>query len=201
MAELTAKEAADWLASATDLRAKYADFQARRAQLAAMQIDPKKNPKLYAERASLLKRANETNAKISGIVSTVENLYASVKGYAVSIGNALTFSPYEWARDQFKGQFGLNGLGVLPALIPVAVIVTAVAGIVFWTRDSILFFQKVQEQQRLEASGMSPEQAAALVEAKAEESITSSIGGALKFVIIGGALWFGFQYYQKRKGK
>lgn len=191
---MSPQEAVSWLATATNLKQKYADFQKMRGDLSASKIDAKKYPALAKERATLLKRASDTDAKISGTVKAVESAYAEVKNIAYQVGSTL-LSPFEFVAEKI----GLNGLGILPVLIPVAVIAAALAGITFWTKDSVLFFQKVNEQKRLEASGMAPEQASAIIEKKASVGFFDKLGSTLGLVIIGGAVWFGYQQYTKGK--
>jgi len=96
-----------------------------------------------------------------------------------------------WLRDAIKSTmslFGveLAGLGFLP-LIPIAVITAGVAYIANLAAEAWALSQKIGEQQRLESKGMTPAQAAAIVQSTAAAGASGSTTDQLKKA----ALWIG----------
>ena len=109
-----------------------------------------------------------------------------------------------WLRDTIKSvmsTFGveLSGLGALPALL----IWPAVAGGVAWLGSKALdlwqFSQRVAEQQRLEAGGMPPAQAAQIVRATAAAGSFGAMLGNLGTVLVIGGVLFGAWYLLKNR--
>ncbi len=102
-----------------------------------------------------------------------------------------------WLRDAIKSTmsfFGveLSGLGFLP-LIPLAVVTAGVAYIANLAAESWALSKKIGEQQRLEARGLTPQQAAALVQQNAAAG-TGGMSDTVKTAVlwIGGGLlaWY-----------
>ncbi len=93
-----------------------------------------------------------------------------------------------WVRDAIKsvlGFFGiqLSGLGFLP-LIPIAVAAAAVAYIAKQAADTWALSKKIEEQQRLEAKGVSPTTASRIVQSEVNAgSITQTITSARGLVV------------------
>lgn len=117
------------------------DYQALLAQRAFVE----QRPALRARWQSLVTDANKTRATITTIAETLKRVLNVASG----------------AWDWIKGATGLNGLGALP-LVPLAVIAASIAAITKWLTDARQFSRELEEARRLEASGMSPAQAAAL---------------------------------------
>lgn len=194
-------DVSDWLSNATNFRQKYADYQNAVAALKASSVDATKYPDLANERADLLSRSDALNSKISGTVSAIESTYQAAKDFILNpVGTIATGAETAW--DWAKSELGLEGLGFLPVLIPVAVIGAAVAGIVYWMDDYATLNKKVAEQKRLEATGMSPAKAAEIV-----QKTFGSVGGGLfsnvKTIayigLAGAALFVGYQVFVKGK--
>lgn len=115
----------------------------------------------------------------------------------------------EWLRDNIKAAmnyFGVelsgvpetvaSGLGFIPLLVwPL------VAGGVAWlgskTLDLFQFSQRVDEQQRLENNGMTPEAAAALVKQNVESGSISGSITTLGTIAIIAAVGFGLWYVMR----
>jgi hypothetical protein len=122
-------------------RFKVGDFLAAVNELAARAPEAAKNPTLKREYDALMSRAG-----------TIKNTVQTVTGLV------------DKALIAFRSVTGMDGLGFIP-LLPVAVIGAAVAAIAKWTTDAYTLTQRLNEVKRLEASGMSPQQAAATVAA------------------------------------
>lgn len=129
------------------------------------------------------------------------NLSADYKAITSSIESAR--SKLLWLRDAVKtalGYFGveLNGLGILP-LIPIAVVAAGVAYVAKLAADAWALSARIDEQRRLEQTGMTPAQAAAI----AKQTNPGGGGGLFSFdlgtggtvVLVGVgvvALWYFF---------
>jgi len=192
---LTMSEVSQWFSTATDFKGKYADFQKRVAEMRSASIDANKYPALAKERAALIARAESIDSKVKSTVQAVDAAYEKAKYYMqhptelvqapVELIKTGAATIYDWA----KSTFGLNGLGVLPVLIPVAVIGTAAASIVYWLNDANTLSKKIAEQKRLEAKGIPADQAAKIV----AQTFASSGGilGNIKGIAMWGAIGLG----------
>lgn len=111
-----------------------------------------------------------------------------------------------WLRDNIKQAMatfgvelsGLASLGFLPALVWPAV-AAGVAWLGSKALDLYQFSQRIDEQRRLEASGMTPAAAAQLVTRTAEAgTLTGMLKAALPVLVVGG-LAFGAWYFARKK--
>ncbi len=114
--------------------------------------------KLEALYASLLQQRDYALARPSlagpyqALMARVAPLRAQIAGITNGANRLIG-----WFRN-----LGLQGLGILP-LIPIAVVAAALALITKWSLDARALSQRITEQQRLEATGVSPERAASIV--------------------------------------
>jgi len=113
-----------------------------------------------------------------------------------------------WLRDNIKSAMsvlgvelsGTTGLGIAPVLLLWPIVAGGVTWLGSKTLDLWQFSQRVDEQKRLEATGMNPEQAAALARQTAESGgITSDISSIVKYVVIGGIVIGAYYFWSKRK--
>lgn len=112
-----------------------------------------------------------------------------------------------WVRDAIRNTMSavgveLSGIGALP--IAAAVLWPAVAGAVAWLGSKALdlysFAQQVDEQRRLEQSGVAPREAADIVTRKAESgSLTGLLKAAGPVLIGAGLLGVGFYLWKQHK--
>jgi hypothetical protein len=110
-----------------------------------------------------------------------------------------------WARDAIRSVFGffgveLSGLGFVP-LIPIAAAGAAVAFVAAQAADTWKLAKKIEEQQRLEARGIAPAEAARIVQSTASAgSMAAAFSGAVGHVALLGALGLGAWFFLKRRG-
>lgn len=111
-----------------------------------------------------------------------------------------------WLRDTIRAAADaigvtLSGLGLAPALLLWPAVIGGVAWLGGKALDLWTFAQRVDEQRRLEAQGMSPQSAAALVNQQAEAgTLTAAIKTMVPVVVIGGIAWW-FTQRRGRNGK
>ena len=106
------------------------------------------SPGLSMEYDTIMQRANLLRASIADTLGRIDSAVQWVKG----------------AGDWLKSAFGLSGLGVVPVVIGIGAITAALAAITKFLVDAWSLSKRIEEQQRLEARGLSPQQAAAIVE-------------------------------------
>ena len=109
-----------------------------------------------------------------------------------------------WLRDTIKSvmsTFGveLSGLGALPALLVWPAVAAGVAWLGGKALDLFQFSQRVAEQQRLEAGGMPPAQAAQIVQSTAAAGSFGAMLGNLGTVLMIGGVLFGAWYLLKNR--
>lgn len=112
-----------------------------------------------------------------------------------------------WLRDAIRAAADalgvqLSGLGLAPALLLWPAVIGGVAWLGSKALDLWTFAQRVDEQRRLEAQGMSPQSAAALVNQKAEAgTFADAIKTVVPVVVIGGIAWWWFTQRRGQSGK
>ena len=116
--------------------------------------------KLQSQAAYVKSRPN-LRADFNAITSSIESARAKLM----------------WLRDAVKGTLnyfgaGLSGLGFLP-LIPIAIVTAGVAYVAKLAANAWALSARIDEQRRLESTGMSPAQAAQLA------NQTNPTGGSL----------------------
>ena len=152
-------------------RANAAQFAASYTALLNSESVARKNPALYSEWKAL-------KSKADGVKATVQKVTGAVDTAA------------RWLKENL-------GLGVFPALIPVAVVVSAVAAMTYVIADISKFLMKAKQFEQV-AAQVGPEKAAAIVsQANQESGIVSSIGASAKSVALLVALVAGVYYLPK----
>lgn len=168
-------------------------------------------PAEQAEWWNVWAKIKAASAQLDGAVAKLQtqaayamsrpNLSGDFKAITASIESAR--AKLIWMRDAVKsalGYFGveLNGLGFLP-LIPIAIIAAGVAYVAKLAADAWALSARIDEQRRLESTGMSPAQAAQI----AKQTNPGGGGGLFSFdlgtggtvVLVGAgafALWWFF---------
>jgi hypothetical protein len=97
---------------------------------------------------SLMQRAAQLRQSIGDTLQRIESAVGWVKN----------------AGDWLKSAFGLNGLGVVPLVIGIGAITAALAAITKFLADAWSLSKRIEEQQRLEATGLTPQEAAGVME-------------------------------------
>jgi len=138
-----------------------------------------RHPELKSDYTSLMDKGDWVRAAIEKVTSGVDALTG-------------------WFRSTF-GAASADQLGFVP-LIPLAVIAASTAAIAKWMSDAYTFSRRLSAIEKLEAGGMSPQQAADLVAAQEPAGLLNfKLGGAMPVYIIGiGALAYLMWRFRKR---
>lgn len=135
----------------------------------ALQKTDPKTPALIAEKRALMNRASTVDATIKNLDKTVEYFAGLLK------------------------KIGVGGLGVLPVL-PVVAVAGAVTLISKWLKDTYEFSVKMNRVRELEQKGVSPSEAARIVEKTTEAGqglfSLKGLNTLITLAVIGGAAWF-----------
>lgn len=130
------------------------------------------------DRGSTIRNSVET---VTGLIDKAQRYYQTAKG---------------WVSDLF----GMDGyspqMGVLPVLIPAAVIAGSLAAMGKWLSDAYQFNRKMEEIAKLQAKGVDAVTASKIIERTTPSGI--SIGGAIGIPLL---LVGGFFAYNLLKGK
>lgn len=174
---LSQNNAQSWYQWVLDFDKAWAAFQTNYQGLLAQADFVKSHPELQATYASLVSRGQDLYNKLLGLKQTRDTVVNWLNGVSNTASEA-----YTW----LKGVFGLSGLGFLPA-IPLAITLTvaaaAITAVTYWLTDAYKFAQQIDEARRLEATGMSPSQAASTA-----QGYSSSVTGNLATVVKYGAI-------------
>jgi hypothetical protein len=143
----------------------------------------KMTPEIKKEYDDLLSRGST----IRNTVETVTSMIDAVSG------------AYTSTKDWVTGLFGVDepNLGFLPLIIPAAVIVASLAAMGKWLKDAYDFNRKMEEIGKLEAKGMSTQEAAQII-TRVSDSGGFSLNAAVGFPVL---LIGGFIAYNMFKGK
>lgn len=130
--------------------------------------------------------------------------YTALMSRGVSLRSTIesTLSTIQGAMDWLKNWFGL---GLIP-LIPIAVLAGSIALVTKWVTDAYALKARIDEQQRLEAKGLTPQQAANVLKQSAGEpskgifdTLAANVQNiAIGAVVIGGVL-IGVRYMRRRQ--
>lgn len=169
MAEaLKENDAPNWMRFVTDFDETARLFSDNYAGLKAQgPYIERSHPELLPKYQELMKSAAKHNATINSL-RRVRN---TVSGWLGTIGRAV----------------GLGEMGAIP-LVPIAVISAsaALAAISKWIKDAFVFSRRLNELRRLEGQGLSPGQAANVVNKTLGPAESLFFGINLKWVVIGG---------------
>jgi hypothetical protein len=124
--------------------------------------------------------------------STIRNTVETVTSMIDAVSGAYTSS-----KDWITSLFGVEepNLGVLPLIIPAAVIVASLAAMGKWIKDTYIFNRKMDEIAKLEAKGIDPVTASKIME-RVDDSGLSIKALGIPVLLIGG-----FFLYNMFKGK
>ncbi len=136
---------------------------------------------LQEEYSGLRSTADYVQSTITWITSSVD----SVTGFFSDIFN---FDGVSGVRDYINGQ-NVGNMGLVP-LIPLAAISGALALMSKFIADVYVFERKITEQKRLENTGMSPMQAADVVDKIKGQTLTDNLASIAKPVAWGFGLFF-----------
>lgn len=175
MAEVIATEqqSAEWWNLVARFRQAAAQVDQVLDRLRAQEGAARSDPALSSEFDSIMRRAAELRATIGDYLAKIDAAVQWLKGAG------------SWISDVF----GFNGLGALPALIGIGAIAAALAAVTKFLTDAWALSRRIEEQQRLEARGLSPQEAAAVVERSAVGSAGSQwlklLAGGVAIGVVG----------------
>ena len=197
MATLEVTDAPSWTKFVTDFRPTKKVFDENYAALLQLRPYIDAHPSERPEYDRLMFAA----VKHKKILDTLQSIYNTVSGWLSSVQTALKTSGTSsgwggtWGSGggfgEYADQVGAQGeddaLGLLPIVWGVATALAALAAIGYWVKDAYQFSRRLNELQRLEATGMSPADAARVVN-KTIGSGNKFFGIDIKWLIIGGAM-------------
>ncbi len=183
----------EWWNVVGQFRAKVDEFENNYQGLLAQRDFVQTRPALAAKWNQMVQDGaaiRRSNQDILDKIDAVENAV----GQAVDTVESGASSAWDW----IKSQVGLSGLGFVMVLVPIAVIVTALAAIAKWSLDALNFSKTLEETRRLEATGVAPATAAEIVATQRGNTTGSPfsfLGFQINpwFVVGGFALAFGPQ--------
>lgn len=177
MAELTKAEAQSWFRVISDFPGYYANFQKNFSSLIQQsQYIREKHPELLPEYNRLIISGNKTYGNLMTLKNNVDRMktiWSDVTGW-------------------LKSAIGLSGLGIAPIIwggiaAGTAIGILTAAG--NWITEVSTFAARVEEGKRLEAGGLSPQQATAELTKRYGEPGSSSGGSIfgipLKMIMFG----------------
>lgn len=137
-------------------------------------------PAVQAEYNDLLSRGSKIRSTIDYVTGAIDKaaaMYDSVKSW---ISETFGFGDIDEPIERYEQ------MGLIP-LIPIAVIVAALAAITKWTSDAYEFNARLNEIQRLEAQGIGPREAAAIVERTMDKGIFGGgvMGNMIPLALLG----------------
>lgn len=190
--ELTKAEAQSWYKIITDFPNYYANFQKNfSALIQQSQYVREKHPELLPEYNRLLESGSKTYGNLMTLKSNVDKMK--------SMWNSVS--------DWFKNALSLNGLGVAPIIwggMAAGTAIGIITAVGNWLTETSTFAARLEEVKRLEASGLSPQQATIEVNRRFGEpgSSGSIFGIPLKAIMYGAigliALPIILQFFRKK---
>ncbi len=167
-------------------RLKASQFMSAWNELTSMRNIP---VNLQSEYTSLRSSGSEIQSTLQWITSAID----SVTGY---VSNMFNFNGV----DNVKGYINndSNNMGFI-SLIPIAAIVASLAIMTKFISDVYVFKSKLNEQKRLENTGLNPQQAAKVVENMRPDSIIKNISKVVKPVGVVLSLLFIFKIIRELK--
>lgn len=207
MATLEVADAPSWSKFLTDFGPTKQLFDENYAGL--VEIGPyvmTRHPELMGEYDRMMVQANKHKI----ILDKLGSVYNTVSGWLASVQSALktTGSSSGWfgtsggsGGNWFGGVDDEDGLGLIPVIFGVAAALSALAVIGKWIKDAYFLSRRLNELQRLEATGIPPAEAARIVD-KASGKVVGFLGLDFKWIVIGGILLiFGPTIYKMLKGR
>ena len=162
MASLFEKD--EWLNAVSLLRQKAAEFERLKREVEETYSIAISDPNLFKEYESIIFKSDVIKGTIQRVTSGID--------YIFGIFNTV-FDDVD-----------TSGLGFIP-LVPVAVILSAIAAITYWISDTTKYLNKINEIKRIEQAGYSIKDAYQMIEDKKGffETLLDS-----KYLIIGSGL-------------
>lgn len=189
----TETQSAEWWNLVAQFREAASSVDQVLATLRSQEGTARRDAALSSEYDAIMGRAASLRSTIAdylGKIETAMGWFRQVVPFSESSPDAPQGT---WEAEGW----GLNGLGAIPIIIGVAAISAALAAVTKFLTDAWSLARRLQEQARLEASGLSPQEAAAVVERTVGESAASSIvKSAGKVVLLGLAAWVGWRLYE-----
>lgn len=177
MATLEVADAPSWTKFITDFGPTKKLFDENYAGLVAMgPYVVTRHPELMPEYDRMMGQAN----KHKSILDKLGSIYNTVSSWLPTVRSG----------GGWTGGFGEvdnDGLGLIPVIFGVAAALSALAVIGKWIKDAYFLSRRLNELQRLEGTGLSPKQAAAVVD-KASGKIVGFLGMDFRWIVIGGIL-------------
>lgn len=189
----------------TDFPNYFNNFQANFQGLLAQSGYAMARPVLRADYENLVRRASENYNKLNAIRETLDNLYAtgtsikewitgglaSVQEKAAQIFTPSVPPPVETVDESEESSPWDEIEPELSALPLVVIGAGAAMGIIIavadWFKDVKIFSMKIEEQKRLESTGLTPKQASDIVEKQYPIATGMGLFGIpVKWLILGG---------------
>lgn len=157
-------------------RSRVQNFMLALDNLASRKRDAQRSPQLATEYATLMRQGSVIKSTIESVSGTIDKVMAF-----------------------FKGVTGMSALNVVP-LLPIALITGAIAAIAKWTTDAYTFSKKLDEVQRLEAKGLTPQQAADVVARNAPAPLFGgfNLSNIVPLLAVGAVLFFWWRSNTRR---
>jgi len=189
IAPATAAQKVAWFDLLGKWREKAAQFEQAQAYLNAQAPHVSSwPPSLQAEYRAMTVRAAVLKARIVDVSNALRAVESWLKGaYSVAV------EPWVQAGARIRewlGLSGLSGLAALPALIPIAVVSAALAAVAYFLTDFLALRAKFEEIKRLETTGLSPAEAAAIVAKTGGGGLFSGLQNTLMWVALAAAVVF-----------
>ena len=169
----TEQQSAEWWNLVARFRQAAAQVDDVLSRLRSQEAAARTSAALSAEYDEVMARASSLRATIADYLGRIDAAVQWLKGAGAWISEA----------------FGLNGLGALPALIGIGAIAAALAAVTKFLTDAWALSKRIEEQQRLEARGLSPQDAAAVIERTTTASASSQwlkwLAGAAAVGVVG----------------
>ncbi len=128
---------ADWGATVDELRTKAARFIRVYDAVVNTHSDIKDNPDMIQEYNSIINKGDFIKGTIQRISSGIDN----ISGSGGNVLNAIGLNYDTITRG--------NNLGFILPLVPIAVILSASAGITYWVTDALKYLDKVRRVKEL----------------------------------------------------
>lgn len=135
---------------------------------------------LLAQRGYIDSKHPELRAEYDQLVSAAQSHQKKLDAL-----NRIKNSVVTWYQD-FKRFFGLGAIQIIPVAIGLGAAGGTLALIGSWIKDAYKFAQRLNELKRLEASGLSPQQASVVLERTLGKANVPFLGIDLKWIILGG---------------
>ncbi len=149
------------------------------------------NPSIQREYRDLMDRGQGIRSKVEVATGIIDKAGAMI----------------DTAKNWFTDTFGLGGLasvnrmmpeqlGLIP-LIPIAVIAGSLAAIGKWVNDALVFNRRINEMKRLQAQGMTPTQAANVIDKIMPKGFGANVTGLLIPIVLVGAIVLVPRFFKK----